>query len=184
VQIRFAKRVLVIVALTSVMCISRVGRAQEHGLGLILAKPEQLRGIPLADLPFSGATLPKSADLSDKMPPVGNQGKQSSCVAWTVAYALKSYQERDEEKWEIMERSGQLNQDHVFSPAFIYNQINTNWTCWIPYPALNLGIGWVQTPVGPRYVRGQAQLLAEPVLYVNSFGLQAATPLPFTVTYP
>ena len=38
---------------------------------------------------------------------------QQSCVAWAVAYALKSYQEKVE--------SGQQSK---FSPSFIYNQIN------------------------------------------------------------
>ncbi|MBS1718007.1 MAG: C1 family peptidase [Armatimonadetes bacterium] len=40
-----------------------------------------------------GATLPSSVDLSSSpaLPPIGNQGYQSSCVAWSVGYGLASY---------------------------------------------------------------------------------------------
>lgn len=82
-------------------------------LGMLVESPEKLAGIPLASTPAGGAELPISIDLSDKLPPVGNQGMQQSCVAWAVAYALKSYQEKLE--------SGQM---FTFSPSFIYNQIN------------------------------------------------------------
>ena len=61
-------------------------------LGMLIETPEKLAGIPLASTPAGGSELPESVDLSDKMPPVGNQGIQQSCVAWAVAYALKSYQ--------------------------------------------------------------------------------------------
>ena len=82
-------------------------------LGMLIETPEKLAGIPLASTPAGGMDLPTSVDLSDKLPPVGNQGMQQSCVAWAVAYALKSYQEKLE--------SGQQME---FSPSFIYNQIN------------------------------------------------------------
>lgn len=82
-------------------------------LGMLIETPEKLAGIPLASTPAGGSELPASVDLSDKLPPVGNQGMQQSCVAWAIAYALKSYQEKLE--------SGQ---QYKFSPSFIYNQIN------------------------------------------------------------
>jgi len=85
----------------------------EVPLGMLFEKQDKLAGIPLASTPFGGDELPESIDLSDKMPPVGNQGKQQSCVAWAIAYALKSYQEKLE-----------LGQDFTFSPSYIYNQIN------------------------------------------------------------
>lgn len=71
--------------------------------------------------------LPSKVDLSDLMPPVGNQGQQSSCVAWSTAYANKSYQEfverKDKGAWTY--KSGNTpNYKTLFSPAFIYNQIN------------------------------------------------------------
>ena len=82
-------------------------------LGMLFETPERLAGIPLASTPAGGTELPASIDLSDKLPPVGQQGQQQSCVAWAVAYALKSYEEKVE--------SGQSLK---FSPSFIYNQIN------------------------------------------------------------
>ena len=77
-------------------------------LGMLIETPEKLAGIPLASTPAGGMDLPASIDLSDKLPPIGNQGMQQSCVAWAVAYALKSYQEKVE--------SGQQSK---FSPSFI-----------------------------------------------------------------
>ncbi|TGK01898.1 cysteine protease [Leptospira langatensis] len=71
--------------------------------------------------------LPSSVDLSSYMPPVGDQGQQSSCVAWSTAYATKSYQEYMERKnsgWKLRDSSGSPNYSNIFSPAFIYNQIN------------------------------------------------------------
>lgn len=97
--------------------------AQEVALGLKFTPQSQLQGIPMASTPFAGEELPKSVDMSSRMPPAGNQGKQNSCVAWTVGYACKSFQEKYEENTSFI-KGGQLNKDAVFSPAFIYNQIN------------------------------------------------------------
>jgi len=61
---------------------------------------------------------PPSVDLSLNFPEPGNQGNQSSCVGWATAYALKSYQEKVEIGWSLN------TAEHLFSPAFLYNQIN------------------------------------------------------------
>ncbi len=61
---------------------------------------------------------PRSIDLSSNFPVPGDQGRQSSCVGWATAYALKSYQEKVEIGWSLNTSA------HLFSPAFIYNQIN------------------------------------------------------------
>ncbi|TGK20454.1 C1 family peptidase [Leptospira stimsonii] len=72
--------------------------------------------------------LSSKVDLSDSMPPVGNQGEQGSCVAWSTAYATKSFQEYIERKgskdWSLRTQDGSPNYTKIFSPAFIYNQIN------------------------------------------------------------
>lgn len=52
------------------------------------------------------------------MPPVGDQGTQGSCVAWSVGYAYKSYQEQVLRGW------GDSTASHEFSPAYIYNQLD------------------------------------------------------------
>ena len=94
-------------------CKSSKNKTGNVQLGMLIETPEKLAGIPLASTPAGGIELPAMIDLSDKLPPVGNQGMQNSCVAWAVAYALKSYEEKVE--------SGQMIK---FSPSFIYNQIN------------------------------------------------------------
>jgi hypothetical protein len=93
------------------------------GLGLIKATPERLRGVPLAFTPYSGDALPAAVDLSPDMPPPGAQGKLNSCVGWAIGYALKSYQEKIEERQPIVQ-GGRIDARRVFSPSFIYNQCN------------------------------------------------------------
>jgi len=72
----------------------------------------------LLGAPNSQPSLPSSIDLSANFPIPGNQGQQNSCVGWAAAYALKSYHEKLENQWSLN------TNDHLFSPSFIYNQIN------------------------------------------------------------
>jgi C1A family cysteine protease len=83
----------------------------------------------------SNPSLPISIDLSFNFPTPGDQGQQGSCVGWATAYALKSYQEKIEIGWSLNTSS------HLFSPAFIYNQINgsNDQGAYIP-DALNLAV--------------------------------------------
>jgi hypothetical protein len=105
------------------MLLAMVTTAQKFSTGLQPADPEELARMPKAAMPFSGKELPRSVDLSEKMPPPGQQGMQNSCVAWSIAYAVKSYQEKLEEGNPYF-TGGYLNYDAVFSPAYIYNQVN------------------------------------------------------------
>ncbi|OGK12468.1 MAG: hypothetical protein A2W80_06625 [Candidatus Riflebacteria bacterium GWC2_50_8] len=57
--------------------------------------------------------LPKAVDLSAEFPPIQRQTDQS-CMAWTNAYAIKSYHERLEHGWEY-------GPNHLFSPTFLFN---------------------------------------------------------------
>lgn len=91
------------------------GISQEKSTGLVFSKEEDYRTIPLATTPMMG-TLPPSRDLTKWFPAPGDQGTQSSCVAWAVGYGLKSFQ-------ETIERKGRNSSNWRFSPAFIYNQI-------------------------------------------------------------
>jgi len=110
---RFIIPLLLIVSV-SLQCNTKSNKQQEeHLTGLIFASKDELAGIPLASSPYGAADLPTSKDLSTDLPPIGNQGRQNSCVAWASAYALKSFQEKIETKVTTL-----------FSPAFIYNQIN------------------------------------------------------------
>ncbi|MDO8519480.1 MAG: C1 family peptidase [Deltaproteobacteria bacterium] len=62
------------------------------------------------------AKLPASVDLSTGLPEAGNQGKENSCTGFALAFAVKSFQENRELGWGLA--------DHLFSPSFIYNQLN------------------------------------------------------------
>ena len=54
-----------------------------------LANDPAIEGaLPLAER--HRAFLPVAVDLSDRMPPVGDQGGLGSCGAWAVAYAARS----------------------------------------------------------------------------------------------
>jgi len=68
--------------------------------------------------------LPSSVDLSSRMPPIGNQGEQGSCVGWSSTYAIKSYQEQMKRNWGYDSPWKGGSGAHVFSPAWTYNQIN------------------------------------------------------------
>jgi hypothetical protein len=93
--------------------------------GLIPSTPEELAAIEFANAPFSaGARLPRAVDLSSNMPPPLDQGSQGSCVAWALAYALKSYQEKVEEGQPFVGPDGRIDARRVFSPGFIYSQVN------------------------------------------------------------
>jgi hypothetical protein len=70
-----------------------------------------------------GSEIPPAVDLSNKMPPPGNQSAQNSCVAWAAAYANYSYINQLNSGCNFTQ-SGDLNFDCLFSPSFIYNQIN------------------------------------------------------------
>ncbi len=72
----------------------------------------------LMGAPNDAPTLPRRIDLSGQFPKPANQGRQNSCVSWATAYAVKSYQEAVEVGWALN------TSEHLFSPAFIYNQIN------------------------------------------------------------
>jgi len=111
------------VAFTAVTLLwSAVGHAQ--GRGLIFASPDSLRRLPQAVPPYSGSVLPPAVDLSGSFPPPGDQKRQNSCVAWAVAYALRTYEAGVDERLPFLTPGGGILPERVFSPAFIYNQIN------------------------------------------------------------
>jgi len=98
---------------------------EEHQLGSQDSDPFEYAAfesyeddMDLLGAPGSQPTLPRKVDLSANFPIPGNQGRSQSCVGWATAYAAKSYQERVEMNWSLN------SSDHLFSPSFIYNQIN------------------------------------------------------------
>ena len=105
--------------------VGSVTPTEEHGLGNNDIDPLEYADIDsfegegdLLGAPGAQPTLPSKIDLSANFPTPGNQGQQGSCVGWATAYAAKSYQEKVEMSWSLN------SPEHLFSPAFIYNQIN------------------------------------------------------------
>lgn len=107
-----------------------------HGTGLRPPTEKQLR--ELKDRRFlveikPSYDAPSAYDNSetDWFPPIGDQGLQGSCVTWACGYYTKTFQEAKEHGWDLSgcwfsEVSGPSWEfrDYIFSPAFIYNQIN------------------------------------------------------------
>ena len=94
----------------------------KYKMGLKLLGEEEYELIPKSDLieVFNDVKINTALqiDLSDNFPKAGNQGSQNSCVGWAVGYANKTYQEKIENDWFLN------TNDHIFSPSYIYNQIN------------------------------------------------------------
>ncbi len=66
-------------------------------------------------------------------PPIGNQDGEGSCVTWAVGYYVKTFQEAKEHGWDLSGAEWEdgytghpslAYQNRIFSPDFIYHQIN------------------------------------------------------------
>jgi hypothetical protein len=113
-----------------------------HGTGL---KPpteeqwEEMKNQPILiegiEPALSAEEIPPNCDNSKTpwFPPISNQGSQGSCVSWAYGYYATTFQEAKEHNWDLSGctwdggYSGYPTiayQDKIFSPAFIYNQVN------------------------------------------------------------
>ncbi len=114
--------------------IEKVVPGETVGLGSEFLDPAEYEKIPLIREPLirenaagrlqKDAVLAKTYDLSSKMPPVGNQGQQASCTGWATAYAARSYFHKIVANQNYLDNTGKRDDAAVFSPAFVYNQIN------------------------------------------------------------
>ncbi len=98
----------------------------QKGLGGLIPTEEMLLNIPVALPPVSSYAsneLPSSYDLSDRMPPVRNQGGQGSCASWAVGYYLKSYHEHLDKDTDYGEGN---DYEGAYSPAFLYNHVKVD----------------------------------------------------------
>ncbi|MFN8322701.1 MAG: C1 family peptidase [Chitinophagales bacterium] len=66
-------------------------------------------------------------DLRSELPPADNQGYQGSCVAWALAYALRSNLEWKKGNWSYYNSNAQRNDSRVFSPTYIYNNFKNGF---------------------------------------------------------
>ena len=78
----------------------------------------------LGQMGISSYNMPSSLDYSDSkyLPPVGKQ-MENSCVGWATGYYLRTYQQGMDLGWKIKD-GDHGNPNRIFSPSFIYNQIN------------------------------------------------------------
>lgn len=108
------------VAFWVLLCSSDIYAQGIPGTGAVLdmeVYAEVPRSPPLTRGNYQG--LPVRHSLENFTPTPGDQGDQGSCVGWAVAYAARTMTEA--RVHEISPR--QAVDRHVFSPAYIYNQI-------------------------------------------------------------
>ena len=116
------------------------GRGCSGGLrcyGLVPESAEQLERIPTdPGVGIRHRGLPSSVDLAAYLPPVGSQGAQGSCAAWSTTYYVKTLQEKRARNWSLDAGSNVRDRctsgSHVFSPAWTYNQLNKGKDAGIP----------------------------------------------------
>ena len=110
-----------------------------------------------------GARAPASIDYSTTkwFPPIGDQGAENSCVCFAFGYYVTTFQEAKEHDWDLSGASwvggapSVAYQDKIFSPDFIYHQINdggNNYTFYADAANLISSIGacsWQEMPYDP-----------------------------------
>lgn len=95
--------------------------------GVLPAAPEEAEAIPFAELSHRPGSLPVRVDLSAELPPPGFQGARASSVAWTLAYALHSFNMKKARGGPYDAGADAVcgpGATRVYSPAFLYNQLN------------------------------------------------------------
>jgi len=116
-------RRLTVVLCCCVLIGAASARAELHRLGFVsedlskVAPDHEAKVIPVAPAASSFWDMPW-VDLTDEMPPVGNQGGQGSCASYAITYYHRTQLEYHERRWDL------TDPHHQFSPAFTYNQVN------------------------------------------------------------
>jgi hypothetical protein len=119
----YLARFHVMVCTTLLLLGTRPVKALENlSTGLVLLQPVQYNQIPSLPPTFAPVGVPPRVDLEKQFPPPQDQGTQQSCAAWAVGYGITSYLQKNQHRWNYSEHT-------LFSPAFIYNQLNTDPTC-------------------------------------------------------
>jgi len=90
---------------------------EPYATGLIPIGAAQFRSFPRA--PTTKRYLPAQVDLSARLPPIGFQGVQGSCAAWSAGYYCRGYYVRHHRR----DANFSWSADHLPSPAFLFNSI-------------------------------------------------------------
>ncbi|MBQ5404078.1 MAG: C1 family peptidase, partial [Bacteroidales bacterium] len=69
-------------------------------------------------------SLPSKVDLTNYLPPIGNQGQYGTCVGWAVAYNCRTFLYA---KSKGLTRSSLGNTSNQFSPKDLFWSINDNY---------------------------------------------------------
>ena len=92
------------------------------GMGLLPASDAAYARSPRLQFALATrGTLPDHLILDKWLPPVAQQGRQGSCVGWSLAYYAYTYAVSRQRR---LDQKNLLNPRFEFSPAFIYHQGN------------------------------------------------------------
>jgi len=95
--------------------------AEDQATGALFLPNEKFKSLDKAEPPPGAAVGERRITMRPRFPQPRAQGiRQSSCVGFAVAYALKSYLDSIQLGWS------DFGDDHVYSPAFIYNQFSND----------------------------------------------------------
>jgi hypothetical protein len=154
---------------TALRATAQDGNESDFATGDIPLPAEELAKFP--HTPTYRAFLPERVDLSLRLPPIGDQGEQGSCVAWAVGYAARAYYV------SALERRDVAKDVNVPSPSFIYNSLargECNAGTKVPL-ALELLKSGAPSKMDMRYDAGQctapneAQLRLPRDFYIEDF---------------
>lgn len=85
------------------------------------AGDDDLETVPTATtFGFSNTNLPTSTDLTEKFPPIGDQGQYGTCVAWALGYNLKTALTGMDKNFSTSDLAITANQ---FSPKDLFTAI-------------------------------------------------------------
>lgn len=121
-----------------------------HGTGLIPPTQQQwenmrptLKTVELKDaLILPSPSYSNEVDLSEDpaFPPIGDQGRLGSCVAFASTYYTRTFQEAKEHGWDLsttgwdaVNGRPDANLDKIISPAFVYNVANGGYDAGLYY---------------------------------------------------
>lgn len=93
----------------------------ELNYGLGLTSDQNFSKIPLnVSFGFGSGNLPSAYDLTDKLPPVGDQGQYGTCVAWALGYNLKTILSAVDRGLSTADLQ---NPQNHFSPKYLFANI-------------------------------------------------------------
>ncbi len=113
-----------------------LGQNQILQTGLIPSTGEEILSIPTNIYNEEEAYTQgiDSVDLTEKgmFPPHLKQDSTSACTAFALAYALKTFQEADENQCSVYNAYGEQIDSLIFSPSFLFKLIKKGENCTTP----------------------------------------------------